>query len=123
MNQVLGPQIMGESVLVYLDDILVFSKTPEEHETHLRCVLERLAKHQLFAKRSKCEFGLRQVEFLGHLVGGDGIRVDPAKVAAIREWPTPACVKDIQSFLGLANYYNRFVKDFAAVSAPMANLL
>ena len=86
MNSVLGPEVMGEYVLVHLDNILVFSRMWEEHLTHLRAVLEQLRAHTLFAKRSKYEFGLANVEFLGHVVGAGGVRVDPSKASAVASW-------------------------------------
>ena len=87
--------ILDHFVTVYLDDILVFSRTAEEHERHLREVFERLRAHQLYAKKKKCAFGLRQVEYLGHLIDEYGVRPDPAKVTAVVDWPTPSGVRDI----------------------------
>ena len=110
-------------VLVYLDDILVFSKDEQEHEMHLRKVFELLRKHQLFVKRSKCSFAQTSLPFLGHLVGKDGIKVDPAKVTSVKDWPTPANAHDVRCFLGLANYYRRFVKSFSHIASPLTNLL
>lgn len=122
MNSVLG-DAMGEFVLVYLDDILIYSRDWDDHLAHLDQVFAKLQEHKLYAKRSKCEFGLAEVEFLGHLVGRDGVKVDPSKIEAVRDWPPLTSVKDIQSFLGLANYYNRFIKDFAKLASPLTDLL
>jgi hypothetical protein len=121
MNDVLRP-LLDVCVVVFLDDILVYSKTPEEHAKHLRQVLELLRQHHLYAKASKCEFGADHVEFLGHIVGSDGIRTVPDKVEAVKSWPLPKTVSDVRSFLGLTGYYRRFVRDYAKFSLPLTNL-
>src|SRR5262249_53936870 len=90
---------------------------------HLRLTLELLRKNQLYAKKKKCEFAKTQVEFLGHIVSEQGLLVDPHKVDAIRTWPPPANVHELRSFLGLANYYRKFIKDFSRIAAPLTNLL
>ena len=110
-------------VLVYLDDILVFSASEEEHERHLRWVFNRLVQHKLFAKRKKCVFGESHVRYLGHIVGSGELRVDPEKVSAVAEWEPPTDVKSVQQFLGFANYYNRFIDGFASLAAPISDLL
>ena len=92
MNTTLG-DLLDRFVLVYLDDILVYSADAEQHELHLRTVLERLRQHTLYAKRSKCDFGVLQVEYLGHIVGGGKVWADPAKILAVSEWPAPTTVK------------------------------
>ena len=98
--------LLDTCVTVYLDDILVYSADANEHEAHLRLVLERLGAHRLFAKRSKCSFGESSVEYLGHFVGS-GVRwMHPKKVEAVVQWSPPTTVKELQSFMGLANYYN-----------------
>ena len=94
--------------MVFIDDILVYSKDREDHETHLQVVLETLRKEQLYAKMSKCEFWLREVSFLGHIVSEEGIGVDPSKIEVILEWKPPRNVAEVHSFLGLASYYRRF---------------
>ena len=91
-------------VVIFIDDILIFSKTEEEHEEHLRLVLQRLREHQLYAKFSKCEFWIDEVPFLGHVISQGGIAVDPSKVKDVLEWETPQTVKEVRSFLGLAGY-------------------
>ena len=91
--------------IVYLDDILIYSKTQEEHDEHVRQVLRRLREYGLYAKLEKCSFGQNQVEFLGYVVSSDGIAMDPMKVQAILEWKTPLSVRDVQCFLGFANVY------------------
>ena len=122
MNDVFRPYL-DKFVIVYLDDILVFSKTAEEHQRHLRMVLELLRKHKLFAKPSKCELGKSEIEFLGHIVGSNGIRTDPSKVAAILDWPLPANRTDLRAFLGVANFCRRFVMNFSAIASPLNDLL
>lgn len=121
-NRVLQP-FNNKFVLVYMDDILVFSRNMEEHKEHLRQVLSALRDAQLFAKLEKCSFGMPSVEFLGHIISGEGIACDPNKLKAISEWPTPRTVAHLRSFLGLANYYRRFVKDFALLASPLYALL
>ena len=108
MHQVLQPYL-DRSVVVFLDDILVYSKTLEEHVQHVRQVLQQLRQHRLYAKLSKCAFGLHEVDFLGHVVSKDGVKVDPKKTKAIEEWPTPTTPTQERSFLGLAGYYRRFM--------------
>ena len=107
---------------MFVDDILLYSKTREEHEEHLRIALQILRENQLFAKIEKCEFWLEEVKFLGHVVSKDGISVDPAKVEAIHNWERPKNVCKIHIFLGLAGYYRRFVESFARLAAPMTQL-
>ena len=109
--------------MVFIDDILVYSKDREDHDTHLRVVLETLRKEQLYAKLSKCEFWLGEVSFLEHIVSEEGIRVDPKKIEVIIEWKPPRNVTEVQSFLGLAGYYKRFIKGFSMTAAPMTRLL
>ena len=109
-------------ITVYIDDILVFSENEEEHAKHLRFVLQTLRNHQLYVKFSKYEFWLNQVAFLGHMVSKEGIQVDPKKIEAVAEWPRPTTVTEIRSFLGLAGYYRRFVKDFSKIAAPLIRL-
>ena len=121
MNRVCSP-MLDRSVIVFIDDILVYSKTEEEHERHLREVLETLEREQLYAKFSKCEFWLKEVQFLGHVVNKEGIKVDQAKVEAIKNWETPKTPSDIRSFLGLAGYYRRFIENFSKIALPLTQL-
>ena len=107
---------------MFIDDILIYSKSMEEHEEHLRLVLGRLQREKLYAKFSKCNFWLKQVSFLGHIINKDGIAMDPEKVKAVVEWPTPKSVTEIRSFLGLAGYYRRFVEGFSKIARPMTRL-
>ena len=108
MNKVFMEEL-DRFVVVFIDDILVYSKSAEEHGQYLRVVLEKLRKHQLYAKFSKCEFWLQRVSFLGHVLTAEGVEVDPEKVKAVSEWKQPTSVSEIRSFLGLAGYYRRFI--------------
>ena len=122
MNHVFRPYV-DQFVMVFIDDILVYSKDREDHDTHLRVVLETLRKEQLYAKLRKCEFWLREVSFLGHIVSEEGIRVVPKKIEVIIEWKPPKNVTEVRSFLGLVGYYRRFVKGFSMTTGPMTRLL
>ncbi|KAJ0513979.1 putative nucleotidyltransferase, Ribonuclease H [Helianthus annuus] len=121
MNRVCKPYL-DKFVIVFIDDILIYSKTKAEHEQHLRAILELLKKEQLYAKFSKCEFWLREVQFLGHVVNGDGIHVDPTKIEAIKDWETPKTPTEIRQFLGLAGYYRRFIENFSKIAQPLTLL-
>nr|AAP73852.1 putative gag-pol polyprotein [Oryza sativa Japonica Group] len=114
---------LDKFVVVFIDDILIYSKDEEEHAEHLRLVLEKLRKHKLYAKFSKCEFWLKEVAFLGHVISAGGVAVDPAKVEAVTEWKAPKSVTEIRSFLGLAGYYRRFIEGFSKIARPMTQLL
>lgn len=122
MNEVFRP-FLDDFVVVFLDDILIYSKTLADHRRHLRMVLDVLREHQLYAKRSKCEFFSDHVEFLGHRVDRDGIHMMEDKVKAIKEWPTPTSVDDIRCFLGTVGYYRKFIRDFSKIASPMNELL
>ena len=115
--------LLDDYVLVYIDDILIYSKTPEDHYRHLTNVLIRLQQHQLYAKRSKCIFGIKKIEFLGHFVSDTGLHVDPTKIDAVLHWPILTKVKELQSFLGLCNYYRRFIDHFADITISLTRLL
>nr|KYP50646.1 Retrovirus-related Pol polyprotein from transposon 17.6 [Cajanus cajan] len=121
MNRIFHPYL-DRFVVVFIDDILVYSKTREEHVENLRIVLQTLKEKQLYAKLSKCEFWLDSVNFLGHVISKGRIVVDPAKVEAVLEWITPKLVFEIRSFLGLAGYYRRFIENFSRLTLPLTKL-
>jgi hypothetical protein len=122
MNKVFM-EYLDKFMVVFIDDILIFSKNEEEHSEHLRLVLQKLRENQLYAKLNKCEFWLKEVSFLGHNISKAGISVDPSKVKDVLSWNTPQNVLDIRSFLGLAGYYRRFIDGFSKISKPMIELL
>jgi hypothetical protein len=122
MNKVFMDEL-DKFVVVFIDDILIYSASAEEHEQHLRVVLEKLRQHQLYAKFSKCEFWLEEVAFLGHVLTAKGVAVDPSKIDTVQKWKQPLNVTDIQSFLGLVGYYRRFIENFSKIAKPMTNLL
>ena len=115
--------LLDVSCSVYLDDILIYSKTLEEHVVHVKEVLERLRMHKLFAKPSKCTFLTDRVEFLGFVVDSNGVSMEEGRVEAIKNWPKPTSIKELQVFLGFANFYRRFVRGYSELTAPMTNLL
>ena len=122
MNRVFLPYL-DHFVVVFIDDILVYSIDAQEHEHHLRIVLQTLRENQLFAKLSKCDFWLKEVSFLGHIVSVEGIRVDPVKIEAIVNWKPPRNVTEVRSFLSLAGYYRRFVQGFSVIASSLTRLL
>jgi hypothetical protein len=122
MNLVFMPEL-DKFVVVFIDDILIYSKNEEEHAKHLRIVLTRLREHQFYAKFSKCVFWLEEIQFLGHVLSAKGIAVDPSKVKDILEWNPPATIHHVQSFLGLAGHYRRFIPDFSKSVKPITGLL
>ncbi|KAL4339694.1 hypothetical protein GQ457_08G026290 [Hibiscus cannabinus] len=121
MNRVFQPYL-DQFVVVFIDDILVYSKSKVEHEEHLRIVFQTLREKQLYAKFSKCEFWLNEIIFLGHIVSAEGFRVDPKKIEAIMGWKQPKNVSEVRSFLGLAGYYRRFVEGFSLIAKPLTKL-
>jgi hypothetical protein len=114
--------LLHEKVLNWSDDILIFSKTPEEHVKHVETVLNIIKEHGFFLKLSKCEFFQTSITYLGHLINCDGIMPDPKKLSAVKGWPTPKSILDVRSFLGLANYFRRYVKSFSEIAVPLINL-
>ncbi|GBG62341.1 hypothetical protein CBR_g30295 [Chara braunii] len=122
MNDMFRPWL-DKFVVVYLDDILVFSKTLQEHQGHLRQVLEKLREANFKINAKKCEWAKTQVLYLGHVLDGDGITPEDSKIAAIRDWPMPHTLTELRSFLGLANYYRKFVRNFSTIAAPLRRLL
>src|SRR5690606_19567183 len=116
-------EFIDVSCVVYLDDILIYSKDPKEHKKHVRAIMKRLLEAGLYARPEKCKFSVERATFLGFIVSKDGIEMDPAKVQAVREWESPTCVKDVQCFLGFANFYRRFIKDYSRICRPLFDLL
>ena len=115
-------QYLDDFVIVFLDDILIYSKTLKEHEAHVRKVLDILRKEKLYANAKKCELFRASVEFLGHIVGRDGMRMMEGKIQAVQDWPTPTSVSHIRSFIGTAGYYRKFIRDFSAIASPLTEL-
>lgn len=122
MNEVFRPYLR-RFVLVFFDDILVYSNSWGDHLEHLAIVLQLSRKHQLVATQSKCLFGQTSVEYLGHILSAQGLAVDPVKIKAIQQWPPPRSVREVRSFLGLAGYYRRFIHHYAAIAGPLSDLL
>ena len=121
MNQVLKP-IIGKCVVVYFDDILVYSQSEEDHAKHLRQVLQILSQEKLYGNLEKCHFFTTQVMFLGYVVSAQGIHVDEDKIKAIQEWPIPTSIQQVRSFHGLASFYRRFVKNLSSIISPMVEV-
>jgi hypothetical protein len=122
MNQLFRPYLR-KFVLVFFDDILIYSKTWKEHMKHLEQVLSFLEKNQFYAKLSKCSFGKKEAEYLGHIISREGVKVDPNKIKAIIECPKPKNISKLRGFLGLTCYYRRFIKKYAHLTTPLSNLL
>ena len=122
MNLVFVPEL-DKFMVVFIDDILIYSKNEEDHTEHLRVVLTRLREHKLYAKFSKCEFWLWKVPFLGHVLSKNGISIHPSKVQEVKDWKALTSVHEVRSFLGLAGYYRRFISDFSKIAKPMTRLL
>ena len=122
MNKVFSPYL-DKFVIVFIDDILVYSGSSEEHAEHLQTVLQILRERQLYTKFSKCQFWLDKVAFLCHVISAEGISVDPQKIEAIVNWKPPTNVSEVRSFLGLAGYYRKFVEGFSKIATPLTSLL
>ena len=122
MNSVFMPEL-DKFMVVFIDDILIYSKNMEDHAEHLRVVLTRLREHKLYAKFSKCEFWLRKVPFLGHMLSENGISIDPSKVQEVMDWKAPTLVHKVRSFLGLVGYYRHLIPDFSKIVKPMPRFL
>jgi hypothetical protein len=116
-------EYLDKFVVVFIDDILVYSRSEEEHKEHLHLVFKKFRDHRLYAKLNKCEFWLKQVAFLGHIISKGGISVDPSKIHDVLSWNAPTSVSDIRSFLRLAGYYQRFIEGFSKISKLMIELL
>ncbi|GJS70669.1 putative reverse transcriptase domain-containing protein [Tanacetum coccineum] len=121
MNRVCKPYL-DKFVIVFIDDILIYSKNKQEHEEHLKLILELLKKEELYAKFSKCEFWIPKVQFLGHVIDSKGIHVDPAKIESVKDWASPKSPTEIRQFLGLDGYYRRFIEGFSKIAKPMTKL-
>ncbi|XP_070050257.1 uncharacterized mitochondrial protein AtMg00860-like [Nicotiana tomentosiformis] len=122
MQSIFGPYLR-KFVLVYFDDILVYSLSLAQHLEHLLIVFKVLEANQLFSKRSKCSFAQPKVEYLDHVINGEGLSTDMAKIEAMISWPKPVCIKSFREFLGLTGYYRRFIKNYAIISKPLTLLL
>ncbi|XP_060181956.1 uncharacterized protein LOC132611554 [Lycium barbarum] len=122
MNDVFQSQLR-KFILVFFDDILIYSKNEEDHFKHLEVVLQVLRQHKLFAKQSKCDFAQSQIEYLGHIISGKGVSTDSRKIAAMVDWPQPSTLKELRGFLGLTGYYRKFIKNYAITSRPLTQLL
>ena len=121
MTRIFAP-FLGKFVVIYLDDICVFSKTPEEHLDHLRQVFELLRKYRLCCNSVKCHFNLPELKFLGHIVGREGVKPDPSKLAVVKQWPQPTDLHELRKFLGLCNYFSKFIKGYSSAAAPLTAL-
>src|SRR6185437_10297208 len=122
MNEVLGP-FLRQFVLVFFDDILIYSRTWVEHLSHIRRVLALLREHSLFLKKSKCYFAEHSVVYPGHIISSMGVSMDPSKVDAVQAWPQPRSVKALRGFLGLTGYYRRFINNYGTIAPPLTALL
>lgn len=122
MNDILST-FLRKSVMVFMDDILIYSPSLEAHAQHLRAVLQQLQTHQIFLKKTKCSFAQLQIEYLGHLISGAGVATDPVKTEAMQNWPIPTCITELRAFLGLTGYYRRFIKGYGVLVKPLTDLL
>jgi len=123
MNNLLRDLVVEEKVTVFIDDVMVVTETKEGHDEIVEEVLKRLEDNDLFVKLKKCVWKVREVGFLGVIIGKDGVRIEKEKVQGVIEWPVPRSVKDVQKFLGLANYYRQFVKDFTKIAKPLHEIM
>lgn len=122
MNEIFGPYLR-RFILVFFDDILVYSRTLEEYQIHLSTVLQLLRQNKLFAKMSKCDFAQPQIDYLGHIISGKEVQTDPSKITAMEDWPLPTTVKALKGFLGLTGYYRRFIQHYGQINKPLTLLL
>ena len=121
MDDILRP-FTNSFVVVYLDDILIFSRTWEDHLQHIEEVLSTLRHHKLYVNLERCSFGMKEIQYLGYIVNEQGVHVDPAKIQVIRNWPTPRTIIDLRSFLGLAKFYHRFMVGFSNIAWALSNV-
>src|SRR3979490_159891 len=122
MNDIFQDLIMEGVICIYIDDILIYSKDRAEHRSVTRRVLERLREHKLYLRKEKCEFEQTCIEYLGLIISEGKVEMDPVKVQGVTKWPTPKSRKEVQSFLGFANFYRRFIKDFSSHAHPLFDL-
>ncbi len=122
MNHLLKPYLR-KFVLVFFDDILIYSRTWAAHLQHVDVLLQLLHEHKLFIKMSKCSFGMEEVEYLSHIVGREGVKVDPKKIQAMQDWPQPKTLKSLRGFLGLTGYYRKFSRNYGRIARPLIQLL
>jgi hypothetical protein len=122
LNNIFAP-LLRKSVLVFMDDILIYSKTMDDHLVHLQQVLVILQESNFLLKRSKCLFGQQALEYLGHIVSKDGVATEPSKISVVSQWPTPVLAKQLRVFLGLTSYYKRFIRHYGLISKPLTQLL
>lgn len=121
MNQVFREHLR-KFVLLFFDDILIYNKSWEDHQTHLDIVLSILEEQEFYAKESKCEFGMTKILYLVHIISDKGVQIDQEKIKAIQDWPTPSTLTHLRGFMGLCTYYQRFIKGFSALTAPLIEL-
>ena len=121
MNSIFSPYLK-KFVVVYLDDILIFSNSEEEHQAHVRMVLDVLRHQKFYVTKAKSKFAQTEIQYLGHVVNAQGIRPDPKKVSAVQSWPVPQNVHDVRSFLGLCNYFRKFIDHYSSIAVPLTNL-
>lgn len=122
MNDIFKPYLR-KCVLVFFDDILIYSKNLQDHLKHLKVVLGLLQQHQLYSKPSKCHFACQEIEYLGHVISEEGVKADPTKIKAMLNWPVPRNIKALRGFLGLTGYYKKFVQGYGGIAAPLTSLL
>lgn len=122
MNDVFRP-FMRKFVLVFFDDILIYSQDMGTHTSHLQQVFQKMHEHELWVNRKKCNFGVKQLEYLGHLISGEGIKADPSKIEAMVAWPEPKDIRSLRGFLGLIGYYRKFVRNYGMIAKPLTQLL